>query len=70
VVVIGTSLSVYPAASLVNFAQSQAQIFLIDPKPSPTKRPLTVIATTATEGVVRLIRLLTEQALARNQKPT
>jgi len=58
VVIIGTSLSVYPAASLINFAQSQAQIFLIDPKPKPTKRPLTVIAATATEGVAQLIRML------------
>jgi NAD-dependent deacetylase len=58
VVIIGTSLSVYPAASLVNFAQSQAQVFLIDPKPNPTKRPLTVIAATATEGVAQLIRML------------
>jgi len=58
VVVIGTSLSVYPAASLVNFAPNQARVFLIDPKPTPTKRPLTVIPATATEGVAELIRLL------------
>jgi len=58
VVVIGTSLSVYPAASLVNFAPTQARVFLIDPKPTPTKRPLTVIPATATEGVAELIRLL------------
>ena len=32
VVVIGTSMSVYPAASLVGFAPRHAQVFLIDPK--------------------------------------
>jgi len=60
VVIIGTSLSVYPAASLVDFAPRDARVFLIDPKPNPTKRQLTVIAATATEGVAQLIRLLDE----------
>jgi len=60
VVIIGTSLSVYPAASLVDFAPRHARVFLIDPKPNPTKRQLTVIAATATEGVAQLIRLLDE----------
>jgi len=60
VVIIGTSLSVYPAASLVDFAPRDARVFLIDPKPNPTKRQLTVIAATATEGVAQLIRLLNE----------
>jgi len=60
VVIIGTSLSVYPAASLVNFAPDHARIFLIDPQPNPTKRALTVIRSTATEGVAQLIRLLAD----------
>jgi NAD-dependent deacetylase len=61
VVVIGTSMSVYPAASLVDFAPRHARVFLIDPKPGPTKRPLSVIAATATDGVAQLIRLLDGQ---------
>ena len=32
-VVIGTSLNVYPAAGLINYAPAKAKIFLIDPKP-------------------------------------
>jgi NAD-dependent deacetylase len=69
VVIIGTSLSVYPAASLVNFAPRQAQVFLIDPKPSPTQRALTIISATATEGVAQLIRLLGDPQTKRANSP-
>lgn len=60
VVIIGTSMQVYPAASLINYASREASVFLIDPKPAPTRRPrpVTAIAATATEGVAHLIKLL------------
>ena len=35
VLIVGTSLSVYPAASLYRYASSNAPIWLIDPKPVP-----------------------------------
>jgi NAD-dependent deacetylase len=58
VVIIGTSMQVYPAASLIDYAQKDARIFLIDPQPTTTRRTITVIPTTASEGVARLIDLL------------
>lgn len=55
-VVVGTSLAVYPAAGLVNYAPHTSQIFVIDPNPvslsgSPRVR---FLETTATEGMRQL----------------
>lgn len=58
VVIIGTSMQVYPAASLIDFAPHEAKVFLIDPQPSTTRRAITVISTGASEGVAHLTRLL------------
>jgi len=58
VVIIGTSMQVYPAASLIDFAPREAKIFLIDPQPSTTRRAITVIPTGAGEGVAHLTHLL------------
>lgn len=59
-IVIGTSLMVYPAAGLVNYAPYEASKYLIDPdcKALPNLPNLTVIAEPATVGVVQLQRLL------------
>jgi NAD-dependent deacetylase len=54
VAVIGTSLQVYPAASLMHYAPSNVPVFYIDPKPTSInnlQNPLEVIAMNATEGV-------------------
>jgi len=54
VVVIGTSLQVYPAASLMHYANPEAKVFYIDPRPASItnlQNPLEVIAMNATEGV-------------------
>ena len=55
-VVIGTSLVVYPAASLLNYVKPGVPIFYIDPNPAHvyTDHPLTVIKKKATDGVVEL----------------
>ena len=49
VLIVGTSLSVYPAASLYRYAQPEAPIWLIDPKPVPVHdariRQLQMVAT-------------------------
>ena len=59
VVVIGTSLVVYPAAGLLYYARRGTPIYYIDPKPAEIDMPnLTVIAKKATEGVADLIRKL------------
>ena len=60
-VVVGTSLAVYPAASLVRYAQPGVPIYLVDPgHPDTTgiRNPLTVISKRAAEGVPELAALL------------
>lgn len=59
-VVIGTSLVVYPAASLMNFVRRDVPIFYIDPNPAPVPKNsnITVIAKTATEGMAELAEIL------------
>ena len=62
--VIGTSLQVYPAAGLVNFAKPGTPLFYVDLNPAriPNLRnELEVIPTTASEGM----ELLKEKLLAR-----
>ncbi|QBZ98384.1 SIR2 family NAD-dependent protein deacylase [Flavobacterium sangjuense] len=54
VAVIGTSLQVYPAASLMHYANSNTKVFYIDPRPASInnlQNPLEVIAMNATDGV-------------------
>lgn len=59
-VVIGTSLVVYPAAGLVNFARTSIPKFIIDKKiPYSAALPnLTMIEKPATEGVKELVKQL------------
>lgn len=57
-VVIGTSLVVYPAASLLHYVRHGVPVYYIDPKPAAVPAGVTVIAKPATEGVAELIQLL------------
>lgn len=58
-VVIGTSLAVYPAASLINCTRPGTPIFYIDPNPSNIKlQGVNVIAKPATQGMKELIEIL------------
>lgn len=59
-IVIGTSLNVYPAAGLIEYAPPASQKFLIDPnaKPMPWIRNLTVVSKKAGEGVPELVENL------------
>ena len=57
-VVIGTSLVVYPAASLLHYAPRSAEVYYIDPRPSAVPSHVHVIAKPATEGVKELIEIL------------
>lgn len=60
-VIIGTSMQVYPAAILLNFIHSNVPIFYIDPNPAfINTTSVTVIKATATEGVKQIIHLLSE----------
>jgi NAD-dependent deacetylase len=57
--IIGTSMQVYPAASLINYVQPDTKIFYIDPKPAiASGGNIKVIAKTATEGMKDLYELL------------
>jgi NAD-dependent deacetylase len=61
-IVIGTSLSVYPAAGLLDITPAKRKI-LVDPKPNLRGRPgFEVIAEPATIGVPRLVRDLLTSA--------
>lgn len=57
-VVIGTSLNVYPAASLLQYVSSKTKVYLIDPNPAQTGSKVTVIAKGASEGMKELISML------------
>ena len=59
-VIIGTSMNVYPAASLLYYVPSNADVYLIDPKDVNinTRRPITHIKKGASEGMKELLQLL------------
>ncbi|MBQ7222050.1 MAG: NAD-dependent deacylase [Bacteroidales bacterium] len=57
--IIGTSMVVYPAAGLVGYAKAGIPIYLIDPKPINLHYPnFTQIQEVATKGMEKLITLL------------
>lgn len=60
VVVIGTSLNVYPAAGLLQYAPAGVPIWLIDPKPVSSYRSVTQIQKGASEGMKELMQVLGE----------
>lgn len=55
-VIVGTSMNVYPAAGLINYAPAKAEIYLIDPKPVNVSvgRKIHFIRDVATWGVKTL----------------
>ncbi|WP_405382529.1 SIR2 family NAD-dependent protein deacylase [Maribacter sp. LLG6340-A2] len=61
-IIIGTSMQVYPAASLIDYTQPDIPIFFIDPKPALTgNHHLTVISKNAVEGVPTLVASLIDR---------
>lgn len=59
--IIGTSMQVYPAASLINYIKSETPIYFIDPKPAISAQDfnnLTVIPEKAIKGMERFIDLI------------
>ena len=63
VVIIGTSMQVYPAAGLVHYAQRGVPIFLIDPNDVPAPRNVEVIREKAGAGMKILKERLTQMWL-------
>ena len=58
--IIGTSMQVYPAASLIHYVSSNTKIYYIDPKPAmDSNAQITVIGKKATIGIKEFTKLLT-----------
>jgi len=60
-IIVGTSMQVYPAASLIHFAKSNIPIYFIDPKPTIQENlhsNLKIISENASVGVVKVVNEL------------
>lgn len=58
VIIIGTSLQVYPAAGLMHYAKSNVPVYYIDPNPASIydlPNPLEVLAMSASEGLTKIM---------------
>lgn len=64
VVIIGTSMAVYPAAGLINYVRRGIPVYYIDPNPAPVPDGVTVLPMTATAGMEKLLEILNPE----NQK--
>ena len=65
-IIIGTSMQVYPAAGLLSYAKPQTPVYFIDPKPSISAlnyENLTIIEATAAKGVPTLVADLIHKEL-------
>ena len=59
-IVVGTSLKVYPAASLIHYMKPGTQLYLIDPNPPAISAPnLEILEMGAEEGMAILLKRLT-----------
>jgi NAD-dependent deacetylase len=57
--VIGTSLAVYPAASLLHYVKNTAKVYLIDPNPpSNLDSKITIINKKASLGVADFVNII------------
>ena len=66
--IIGTSMQVYPAAGLVNYVNDRTPIYFIDPKPTVSRydfENLTIIPKNAGEGVSKLVSDLLKESSAK-----
>ena len=69
VIVIGTSLQVYPANGLVNEAPYGSLVYLVDPNPNTgfVRRRVTAIKEKAGEGVPKIVKVLLDKAMPKNE---
>ena len=61
-IVIGTSMAVYPAAGLIHYVPRAARCYVVDPKEVPVSRAVTFIKEKATVGVKLLVDELMSEA--------
>ena len=58
-IIVGTSMQVYPAASLIDYVPNKTDIYYVDPKPAmDSNSRVTVIAENATTGIQKVIDAL------------
>ena len=58
-IIIGTSMQVYPAASLMHYVKSDIPIYYLDPNPAiENNKRITVIPKKATEGIKEVLDLI------------
>ena len=60
-IIIGTSMQVYPAAGLINYVKNGTPIYFVDPQPSVRQNDylnLTIIPQTAVQGIPALVENL------------
>ena len=67
-IIIGTSMQVYPAAGLVSYAPNDCEMYYIDPNPKSSyefqrKLKPTIIQKTATDGVTELVDSLLDMTI-------
>jgi len=62
VIIVGTSMQVYPAASLIHYASPDADCYLVDPNPQGVGAGVEVIAERAASGVPKLAEYLIGRA--------
>lgn len=61
VIIVGTSMQVYPAASLIHYAPREIPVFFVDPNPSlgeSLRKNLKVYAEKASSGVTKVVDIL------------
>lgn len=62
-IIIGTSMQVYPAAGLVHYAPDETPIYFVDPRPSVSEsdfRNLNIYAESAVSGVPKILTALAD----------
>ena len=63
VIIVGTSMQVYPAAGLVSYASQNSELFYVDPKPHISyelklRSNLRILERTATQGIPDIVKSL------------
>ncbi len=57
IIIVGTSMQVYPAAGLIQYAPVNSKIYFVDPNPAlVSSERITVLADRATEGVPKVVK--------------
>ena len=63
ILVVGTSMQVYPAAGLLEYAPYEAERYLVDPRPPVGLANISVIEAKAKDGVPQLVEKLIAEAV-------